>query len=116
MAWFAPEAARALYALDRPLPARNWLAELRNASARNPQLASAIAGVWLIGLLTDSSGTDENFEANLLAWIQHHKNSDRKAGPRSPRLRLLETIDMSFPTRLGGGADGPAFRNPAQTP
>ena len=99
MAWFAPEAARALYALDRPLPARNWLAELRNASARNTQLAFAIAGVWLIGLLTDSSGTDENFEANLLAWIQHHKISDKKGWTTKAAagLRLLETIGYVVP-------------------
>ena len=99
LAWFAPEAARALYTLDRPLPARNWLTELRNASARNPQLASAIAGVWLIGLLTDSSGTDENFEANLLTWIQHHKNSDKKGWTTKAAagLRLLETIGYVVP-------------------
>ncbi|MEC8163502.1 MAG: hypothetical protein VX079_02930, partial [Pseudomonadota bacterium] len=112
MAWFAPEAARALYALDRPLPARNWLAELRNASARNPQLASAIAGVWLIGLLTDSSGTDENFEANLLAWIQHHKNSDKKGWntKAAAGLRLLETIGYVVPDEAWWQVlDGPSI-------
>ena len=112
MAWFAPEAARALYALDRPLPARNWLAELRNASARNPQLASAIAGVWLIGLLTDSSGTDENFEANLLAWIQHHKNSDKKSWTTKAAagLRLLETIGYVVPDEAWWQVlDGPSL-------
>ena len=112
MAWFASEAARALYALDRPLPARNWLAELRNASARNPQLASAIAGVWLIGLLTDSSGTDENFEANLLAWIQHHKKSDKKSWTTKAAagLRLLETIGYTVPDEAWWQVlDGPSL-------
>jgi len=99
MAWFAPEAARALYALDRPLPARNWLAELRQASAQDPNLAAAVASVWLISLLTDSAVGEENFDTDLLAWIDYHKTSAKKdwTARAAAGLKLLESLGYVIP-------------------
>ena len=99
LVWFASKAARALYALDRPLPARKWLSELRKASAGNRQLARTIAGIWLMGLLTDSSISKEDFNANLMEWIDYHKSSGEKNWPTrtAAGLRLLESLGYIIP-------------------
>jgi hypothetical protein len=101
LVWFASKAARALYALDRPLPARNWLSELRKASTTNPQLASTIASLWLMGLLTDSSVSAEDFDKNLMKWIDYHKSRNEKnwSIKTAAGLQLLESLGYIIPDK-----------------
>lgn len=99
MTWFAAEAARALYALDRPLPARTWAEELRRAAARNAEFQPMADGLWFLANLNDSAVSAENFDTNLRAWLKFHTANQ---GPDSTRrasagLRLLQALGYEIP-------------------
>jgi hypothetical protein len=99
MQWFAAEAARALYALDRPLPARNWMAELRLAAARDPEAKRALDGLWYLALLTDSEVTSQDFEPHLFAWLDHHQSKFGAGWTKraATGLRLLDALGFDVP-------------------
>ena len=99
MAWFAPEAARALYALDRPVPARAWVGELRQAAARGDEYRLLLDGIWFLGLLTDSEMAQKDFDESLSAWQRFHraKSGDRANARIGAGLLLLEALGRQVP-------------------
>ena len=121
--WFAAEAARAFYSLDRPLPARGWMDILRLAAEGNADFRKALDTLWLLRFLTDSTAPDHDFETGLLAWVAaHRQRSEGKAAAISAAgLMLLEALGhpvpdaawwdmLDAPKNAGTGASDPALR------
>lgn len=122
--WFAAEAARALYALERPLPARGWMDILRLAAANDPDSDIQRQRLWYLGYLTDSTIAEGDFNAGLLSWLKAHKSGEETVSfPRAAAgLRLLEALGhvipdeawwevLGSPQRAAGSQGDPAFRN-----
>jgi hypothetical protein len=97
--WFAGEAARALYAVDRPLPARSWLEILQLAAAQNEEYKTISDGLWYLRYLTDSTVAEGEFTAGLNRWLTYHKlKSGARAQSRmAAGLRLLEALGHKVP-------------------
>lgn len=62
--WFAADASRALFALDRADLAQRWRATLRQEAARDPEFAIAADSLWAIATLAE---TGQNSEATIPA-------------------------------------------------
>ena len=97
--WFAGEAARALYAVDRPLPARSWMEILRLAAAQNEEYKTISDGLWFLRYLTDSTIAEDDFNTGLTGWLTYHKS---KSGARAQSrmaagLLLLEALGHEIP-------------------
>ncbi len=99
LSWFAADAARAFYSLDRPLPARGWMEILRLGADRNPDLGVARDALWLLRFLTDSVGADEDLETELLNWLaaNRQKSGSRFVGIGTAGLMLLEGLGHEVP-------------------
>jgi hypothetical protein len=97
--WFAGEAARALYAVDRPLPARSWLEILQLSAAQNEEYKTISDGLWYLRYLTDSTVAEGEFTAGLNRWLTYHKlKSGARAQSRmAAGLRLLEALGHKVP-------------------
>jgi hypothetical protein len=97
--WFAGEAARALYAVDRPLPARSWLENLQLSAAQNEEYKTISDGLWYLRYLTDSTVAEGEFTAGLNRWLTYHKlKSGARAQSRmAAGLRLLEALGHKVP-------------------
>jgi hypothetical protein len=97
--WFAGEAARALFAVDRPLRARSWMEFLRLAAAQNEEYKAIYDGLWYLRYLTDSTVVENEFTAGLKGWLTYHKlKSDTRAQSRmAAGLRLLEALGHAVP-------------------
>jgi hypothetical protein len=97
--WFAGEAARALYAVDRPLPARSWMETLRLAAEQNEEYKTISDGLWYLRYLTDSTVAEDEFTDGLKGWLTYHKSkSDEQAQSRmAAGLRLLEALGHAVP-------------------
>jgi hypothetical protein len=97
--WFAGEAARALYAVDRPLPARSWMEILRLAAEQNDEYKTISNGLWYLRYLTDSTIAEDEFTDGLKGWLTYHKSkSDEQAQSRmAAGLRLLEALGHAVP-------------------
>lgn len=105
MAWFAPEAVRALYALDRPVPARAWIEELQLAAARGEEYRTLLDGLWFLGMLTDSGTSRDNFAKSLAAWANYHrkKSGDRAREKIAAGLLLLGALGHEAPPEAWWG-------------
>ena len=99
LSWFAADAARAFYSLDRPLPARGWMEILRLGEDSNPDLSVARDALWLLRFLTDPVEADEDHEIGLLNWLAaHHRRSESHfAGIGTAGLMLLEGLGHKVP-------------------
>lgn len=53
LSWFAVDAGRALYALDRADLARRWLDALRREAARDPAVGASADALWVIATLAE---------------------------------------------------------------
>lgn len=97
--WFGGEAARALYAVDRPLPARSWMEVLRLAAAQNQEFKTISDGLWYLRYLTDSTVVEDEFSTGLNDWLTYHKlKSGARAQSRmAAGLRLLEALGHEVP-------------------
>ncbi|PPR59601.1 MAG: hypothetical protein CFH10_01850, partial [Alphaproteobacteria bacterium MarineAlpha4_Bin2] len=97
LSWFAAEAARAFYSLDRPLPARGWMEILRLAAEKDDAIKSTLDRLWLINLLSDS--TDLEFETGLLKWLDAHQQSSEMQFRSicTAGLRLIEALGYQVP-------------------
>ena len=97
--WFAGEAARALYAVDRPLLARPWMEILRLGAAQNEEYKTISDGLWYLRHLTDSTVVQDEFTAGLNGWLTYHKSkSDERAQSRmAAGLQLLEVLGHEVP-------------------
>ena len=97
--WFAGEAARALYAVDRPLPARSWMEILRLAAEQNEEYKSISDGLWYLRYLTDSTIAEDDFRTDLTSWLKYHKSkSGKRAQSRiAAGLLLLKALGHEIP-------------------
>jgi hypothetical protein len=97
--WFAGEAARALYAVERPLPARPWMETLQLTATQNEEYKTISNGLWYLRYLTDSTVVEDEFTGGLNGWLTYHKSkSDARAQSRmAAGLRLLEALGHEVP-------------------
>ena len=68
LAFFAEDAARALYAQRRPVPARTWLKQLQFASAQDPAAEQAANALWVLAMLADPPPATTGGTAAMNAW------------------------------------------------
>ena len=59
MTWFAADAARALFALRRPMLARRWMAALRQEATRDPEAKTAVDSLWAMARLVGIGGSGD---------------------------------------------------------
>ncbi|MFT6579783.1 MAG: hypothetical protein ACJAU6_000205 [Alphaproteobacteria bacterium] len=76
--WFAATAARALYAIDRPFPARSWLESLRIQASGDKSARAAMESLWA---MTRLSGNNFQFDDGVeLRWLSGLKAQSANAG------------------------------------
>ena len=69
--WFAASAARALYSIDRPIPARSWLASLQTQVLTDDTVKSAIGSLWALARLAgDTPSYEDDAEAQWRATLK----------------------------------------------
>ena len=97
--WFAAEASRALYALNRPLRARTWVEVLRRSATRNEESRSLLDSLWFLAFLTDSETASSDIEAGLASWLDHHakRGTPEDSLRAAAGLRLLEALGHEVP-------------------
>ncbi len=100
LVWFAAEAARALYALRRPLPAREWAALLRQQAARDAAARGAAEGLWVVARLAGDDRTAAD-EAGFEAWRERqYAQAPERAGRRVAfALALFEALGRPLDER-----------------
>jgi hypothetical protein len=75
--WFAATAARALYAIDRPFPARSWLESLRSQAGVDKSTRAAMESLWA---MTRLSGNEFEFDDGAeLRWLAGLKSESTDA-------------------------------------
>jgi hypothetical protein len=90
LAWFASDAARALYALGRADLARHWLLALRFEAARNPEAKLAADSIWALAVLAgDLESSHEDADA-AKSW----RAAVTALAPARARRRIIDAFTM----------------------
>ena len=97
--WFAPTAARALYSVDRPLPAQNWAEVLRPEAVKSEKFQKIIDRLWFLTLLTDQEEAQQEFDLALSRWItSHHQTTEKESTLKIVAgLNLLSALGYAVP-------------------
>jgi hypothetical protein len=104
MVWFAAEAARALYAIRRPIPARTWLALLRQSAQRDPEAKAAAGGLWAVARLAGDEEARADDREALDAW----RRAQRAIAPDQATRRI--GLAYSLFEALGDAVSEAAWR------
>ena len=92
--WFAATAARALYAIDRPFPARSWLESLRRQAGSDKSARSAMESLWA---MTRLSGNEFLFDDGVeLRWLAGLKSQSADAGETIAARRRIGAAYILF--------------------
>lgn len=94
--WFAPTAARVLYSLGRPVPARSWIAALRQQDLRDETVQAKIDSLWLLARLAGDGDHWDIGEASELRWRQTIVDGDPAAasGKIASAYILFDALDQ----------------------
>lgn len=95
LAWFAGDAARALYAVDRPDAARAWLSLADEQASVDASAADAVARLWPIARLADDSVAWD--DDRLAAWWAAHEK-DPALARESKAVRLFALLEAAGAT------------------
>lgn len=107
VAWFAADAARALFALRRPFLAQRWMAALRQKAVRDPEAKTVLDSLWamarLVGIRkpSDAAGGGEarpivvvsaieGMDDNAKSW----RAAVRKMTPDSARRHIVDIYTL----------------------
>ncbi len=90
LGWFAADAARALFALRRPVAAQPWITLLRQEILRDPDARRAADALWPIIEVAGESGTATLDAASFSAW----QAAQREIEPESANARIALGLAM----------------------
>jgi hypothetical protein len=103
--WFAGDAARALYALGRPVRARAWASLLDIEASRNPEAAAELANMWVLAAI--SGGVDKLMFAKD-PWQAWGALQDQNAPEDASKHKTLAYLLLDA---FGAGPDAQAWEN-----
>lgn len=108
LAAFAEDAARALYAQRRPMPARGWVKQLQFASAQNPAAEQAATALWALAMLADPPPATAGGAAAMEAWETAMRA--RAEAEKAPPGIAAQRIAIGYTLLDGVGEVVPADR------
>ncbi|MGE4220303.1 MAG: hypothetical protein AB7G39_12730 [Alphaproteobacteria bacterium] len=108
LAFFAEDAARALYTQRRPVPARNWLKQLQFASAQEPAAEQAANALWLLAMLADPPPATAGGTAAMDRWEAAIRA--RAEAAKAPAGTAAQRIAVGYTLLDGVGEVVPAER------
>ena len=99
--WFAGDAARALYATGRSLPAQSWLGHLRTQALRNPEAQAQLINFWPLAGISAKGLLPTIDDDARKAWVDSQRASapdERSAANRiTMGYVLLDSLDQKIP-------------------
>lgn len=84
LAWFAGDAARALYSLGQVERARSWLQELRYEAVRDPAAAQTMNALWALRAIASAPETPDVTFGTMTAW----RGALKESSPETSTVRL----------------------------
>ena len=108
LAWFAPEAIRALLVGGQHDLARQWFDLLRSSAAFNPDSQAALFAVMPLGRLAGSSEAGNWTTADLVKWWELNRESENVRQRAALFYSLFEGLGEAVPEALWEALlDGP---------